>query len=350
MYAGTIKLREKYCVAQKPDLEIQIKTLESINGAKLVLTNHVSVGEIGVLTNVDGLHVGDVIGVHSDGIRTVDEVKPIFSANIHPVKRADRQPLLDALSEMNIEDEQLDFTISDSQITVKLFGELQKEFIKTQLSDRYGIDTEFSETQTIFKETPVGIGRVDTGFIAFIIEPLPKGTGIIYEENRRTGLPGLTESMRDAVKETAMACLVPGALMVNEGGVVVPFRPGVHGWEVTDIRIIFDNCHYRSSPSEFRGETPYAIRKAIRSAGTQILEPIYCYEIVAHTDFCGKTVSEINNYNGSIATMEDNGNYMKLTGKLPARISQAFLLQFQTITKNMGNFDALGVEYEPYDV
>ena len=356
MYAGTIKLREKYGIVQKPDsLDIQIKTLETLNGAKLVVTDHVSAGEIGILTNVDGLQAGDIIGVRCDSIRTVTEVKPIFSAGINPVNSADKRRLLDALSEMNLEDGQLDFTIDDkSQITIKLFGEIQKEFIKTQLRDKYGIDTEFSNTKTIFKETPVGAGKSGFGLVEFIVEPLPKGTGVSYEYNRNVGITGgLTKSMHAAVEESALASLIPGKLMVEERGKLVPFFTGAHGWEVTDIRIIFEACNMpggpRPSPGEFSGVTPYALREAIQNAGTRILEPIYCYEIVIHAEFCGKTASEIQNHNGNVASIEDNGAYVKLSGKLPARMYQEFLLKFQTITKNMGSFDTIRVEYEPYD-
>ena len=357
MYAGTIRVREKYGTAQKPDVfaEIQIKTLETINGAKLTMTDRVSAGEIGVLTNADGLRVGDIIGVRCDGIRTVGEVKPIFSASINPVKRADRRRLLDALYEMNLEDGQLDFAIDEkSQITLKLFGEIQKEFIKTQLQDKYGIDTEFSETKTIFKETPIGAGKSGPGFLEFAVEPLPRGTGVTYEYNRSVGITGgLTKQMHLAVEESALASLTPGALLVDDGGEGVPFRPGVHGWEVVDIRVIFDACNMpigpRPSAGEFRGAAPYALKQAIQSAGTQILEPIYCYEIVVHAEFCGKTVSEIENLCGSVVSIEDNGAYMKLSGKLPARMYQEFLHRFRTLTKNMGSFDTLRVEYEPYD-
>ncbi|MCL2815005.1 MAG: TetM/TetW/TetO/TetS family tetracycline resistance ribosomal protection protein [Oscillospiraceae bacterium] len=356
MYAGTIRVREKYGVAQKPDdfPEIQIKTLETVSGAKLAAADHVSAGEIGVLTNVDDLRVGDIIGVRCDGIRTVDAVKPIFSADVFPVKRMDKQRLLDALAEMNLEDGQLDFTIDDkSQITIKLFGEIQKEFIRTQLQDKYGIETEFSNTRTIFKETPVGTGRSGPGFLEFTVEPLPRGTGVSYEYNRGVGITGgLTKQMHAAVQESALASLIPSALIVADRGEGVPFRPGAQGWEVVDIRVIFDACNMpggpRPSAGAFRGEAPWALKQAIQNAGTQVLEPIYYYQIVVHADFCGKTVSEIENHRGNVVSIEDSGAYVKLSGKLPARMYQEFLREFQPLTKNMGSFDTIRVEYEPY--
>ena len=353
MYAGTIRVREKYKLAQNSDNEIRIKVLETITGAKLETTDHVSAGEIGVLTNIDGLKVGDIIGEHSDSIRTVAEVKPIFSVNVRPIKTADRQRLLDALSEMTLEDGQLDFGINGNEIEIKLLGELQKEFIKAQLLDKYHIDTEFSETKTIFKETPIATGEADFGLVSFKIEPLPKGSGAYYEFDRNVGLSGgLTKSRLDAVEEAALNSLIPGVLMVVENGVVVPFRPGTHGLEVTDIRIIFTNCVKpigpMPPPGEFSYITPHAVKQAICNAGTQILEPIYYYEIVAHTELCGKISSEITNHSGSISSIEDSGAYVKIYGKLPARVSQSFMLIFQSITKNMGNFDVQKIEYEPY--
>ena len=358
MYSGAIRVREKYGVEQKPDNpEIQIKSLETIEGAKLASTDHVPAGEIGVLTNVDGLRVGDIIGTRCDGIRTVAEAKPIFSAGVAPASRADRQRLSEALFEMNLEDGQLDFAIDEkSQITIKLFGEIQKEFIATQLRDKYGIEAKFSETRTIFKETPIGTGKSDPGFLEFRVEPLPRGTGVRYEYNRAVGITGgLTRQMHAAVEESALASLMPGALLVADSvaGEGVPFAPGAHGFEVVDIRVIFEACNMpggpRPSAGEFGGDAPWALKRAICDAGTQILEPIYYYEIVVHAQVCGKTASEISNHCGSVASIEDNGAYVKLSGKLPARMHQEFLRAFQPLTKNMGTFDTIRVEYEPYD-
>ena len=358
MYAGTIKLREKYNIEQKPDNpDIQIKTLETINGAKLVTVDQVRAGEIGAITNIDGLQVGDIIGARCDGIRTIPEVTPIFSAGITPVNRTDRQRLLDALSEMNLEDRQLGFAVDEkSQITLKLFGEIQKEFIKTQLQDKYGIEAEFSKTTTIFRETPIGVGKSGPGFLEFKVEPLPRGSGVSYEYNRSVGITGgLTKQMHAAVEEGALASLIPGKLSTVDSitGEVAPFFTGNHGWEVTDIRVIFDACNMpggpRPSAGAFRGEAPWALKQAIRNAGTQILEPIYCYEIVVHAELCGKTAVEIENHRGNVDSIEDNGAYVKLSGKLPVRMSQEFLHRFQPLTKNMGAFDTIKVDYEPYE-
>jgi len=354
MYAGTIRQREKYgIIAQtpKPDSpEIQIKTLQTVSGSSLSMVEQVSAGEIGVLTNADNLQVGDIIGVRCNAIRAVSEVKPIFSAIVRPVKRADSRQLFDALAEMTLEDGQLDFTVDEkSVITIKLFGEIQKEFIKTQLLDKYGIDIEFSETRTIFKETPLGVGKGDTGLITFTVEPLPHGTGVQYESDRRTGLAGITKEMRAAIEDGAISGLIPGAVMMAVPGGAEPLVAGLHGWnEVVDIKIIFDDCGGAVPASQFRIEAAYAIGVAVRDAGTQVLEPIYYYEIVAHAECCGKIISEMKNHSGYVSSIEENGAYVKISGKLPARFSQAFLFQFQSLTKNMGTFDTIKVDYEPY--
>ena len=46
-----------------------------------------------------------------------------------------------------------------------------------------------------------------------------------------------------------------------------------------------------------------------------------------------------------ITSIEESGAYVKIKGKLPARLSQGFLMQFRSLTKNMGTFDVARVEY-----
>jgi ribosomal protection tetracycline resistance protein len=307
-----------------------------------------------VLTNVDGLFVGDILGERCGGMRTVAEIKPIFTAEVTPVKSADKRRFQEAMAEMDLEDKNLNITVNNAVATIHLFGEIQKEFIKTLLSDKYGIETEFTPTKTIYKEAPLTVARAGEGsdLVGFRVEPLPKGSGVQYVFDRAVGhTGGLTQSRLDAVEKAALAGLVPGALIVVEGGETVPFRPGVYGWEVTDIRVTFDYCmlppgQQQPTPGVFHGETPYMLRRAIRNAGVQLLEPIYVYEIVVHAELCGKITNVISAHHGGITSIGERGVHVRINGKLPARSSQEFLIEFQSLTRNMGSFDIVQIEYE----
>jgi ribosomal protection tetracycline resistance protein len=354
MYGGTLNVRDKIGVAQKPDVPpIQIKSLETPEGAKLVITSQVSVGEIGVITNVDGLFVGDILGEKWAGMRTVTEVKPIFTADIAPAKSADKARFLEAMMQMNLEDKNLNIMMNETGASIHLFGEIQKEIVKTLLAEKYGIETVFSETKTIYMETPSGSGKSEEdGLVGFTVEPLPTGSGVKYETRRTIGhTGGLTQQRLDAVERAALDSLVPGIIMERGArGDVAPFRPGRWGWEVTDIRIIFDVCNLppgqqQPSAGVFYHETPYALRQAIRNAGSQLLEPVYVYEIVAEGELCGKITNEITMHNGTISAIEESGVHVKINGKIPARFSHGFLIQFQSLTKNMASFDVLRVEF-----
>ena len=46
----------------------------------------------------------------------------------------------------------------DKEIYVNLFGEVQMEILSSILDDLYGIKVEFSNIETIYKETPKGFG------------------------------------------------------------------------------------------------------------------------------------------------------------------------------------------------
>ena len=76
------------------------------------------------------------------------------------------------------------------EISVSLYGEVQKEVIQATLANDYGIDVTFRETTPICIERPVGTGEAveilhaeSNPFLATVglrIEPGPDGSGIEF--------------------------------------------------------------------------------------------------------------------------------------------------------------------------
>ncbi len=87
---------------------------------------------------------------------------------------------------------------SRHEISVSLYGEVQKEVIQATLADDFGIDVEFRETTPIYIERPIGTGEAveilhaeSNPFLATIglrIDPGPSGSGIEFrlEVDHRT--------------------------------------------------------------------------------------------------------------------------------------------------------------------
>ena len=55
--------------------------------------------------------------------------------------------------------------------------------------------------------------------------------------------------------------------------VSLPCQSGLHGWEVTDLKVTFTQAEYYSpvsTPADFRQLTPYVFRLALQQSGVDI--------------------------------------------------------------------------------
>ena len=117
-----------------------------------------------------------------------------------PVARADKGALHAALTQLAEQDPLIDLRQDDvrQEISVSLYGEVQKEVIEATLRDEYGIAVTFRETTTIHIERPVGVGSAveligtePNPFLATVglrVEPGPVGSGVRFAAGGRAGL------------------------------------------------------------------------------------------------------------------------------------------------------------------
>jgi ribosomal protection tetracycline resistance protein len=115
------------------------------------------------------------------------------------------------------------------EISVSLYGEVQKGVIQATLANDFGLDVGFRETTTICIERPVGVGaaveRLRQGpnpFLATVglrIEPAPIGAGVEYRREALV-LGTMPRAFFEAVEETAHEAL----------------QQGLYGWQVTAAR------------------------------------------------------------------------------------------------------------------
>ena len=112
--------------------------------------------------------------------------------------------------------------------------------------------------------------------IGLTLEPLPLGAGLQIESDISYGY--LNHSFQNAVFE----------------GIRMSCQSGLHGWEVTDLKVTFTQAEYYSpvsTPADFRQLTPYVFRLALQQSGVDILEPMpVSYTHLLFTDNAGTEV------------------------------------------------------------
>ncbi len=76
-------------------------------------------------------------------------------------------------------------------------------------------------------------------------------------------------------------------------------RQGLHGWAVTDCRVVMTDCGYQAPPrkwpgttlSDYRLLTPLVLMAALRRAGTTVLEPVLEFHLEFPADDLGPIMS-----------------------------------------------------------
>lgn len=127
----------------------------------------------------------------------------------------------------------------------------------------------------------------------------------------------------------------------NEVARAIPWslKQGIKGWEVTDIRITLiegseHNVH--SNPGDFLLATPMGILRGLDNAGTDLLEPMYAFEIKAHQDVLGPVSSDLNQMKAHINAPAFEGEFFVLTGRVAVAQAMDYSIQFNATTSGKG--------------
>lgn len=303
LLAGELVTRQKVLVQRRNALREVETTEERVTGiarfvsAAQTRAASASAGEIVVLSGLRAARIGDTFGEGDLAARElpVAFAPPALESNVqpcHPGQLADMRNALEALAEQ-------DPLISlrqhndEGEVSVRLYGEVQKEVLAETLLRDYGVAVRFGLTRTVCIERPLGVGEAaeiiftpENPFYAtvgFRIEPGEVGSGVQYERE----LGSLPLAFYRAIEETIHDTLTQG----------------LHGWGVTDCRVTLTQAGFSSvlsTAGDFRKATPLALMQALHAAGTETCEPIELLELEIPEDTFGPVCGALVNAHGVI--------------------------------------------------
>jgi ribosomal protection tetracycline resistance protein len=324
MFSGTVHVRDRLSLHGK---ESRVTAVSVFDRGSAERRASVSAGHIGRLWGLAGVRIGDVIGTAPERLPDRQFAPPTLETVVVPSRSADRGALHTALAQLAEQDPLINVRLDEirQEISVSLYGEVQKEVIQATLADDFGVDVTFSETTTICLERPRGtgeafelIGKEPNPFLATVglrVEPAPMGSGVEFRLGVELG--SMPYAFFRAVEETVTETL----------------SQGLHGWHVTDCVITMTHSGYwarqshahgtfdksmSSTAGDFRNLTPLVLMAALRQAGTHVYEPMHHFRL----DIPADTVSAIHPTLTRLraipqSSTQDNSTY-RLEGHLPA--------------------------------
>jgi ribosomal protection tetracycline resistance protein len=348
IFSGTVRTRDRLRFGR--ETEDKVTAITVFDRGSATQRAAVSAGEIGKLWGLAEVQIGDSIG----GLQTAAThqfAPPTLETVVVPRDPADRHRLRVALAQLAEQDPFINVRQDDTrrEISVSLYGEVQKEVIEATLATDFGVEVTFRETTTIHVERPVGTGAAleslhaeSNPFLATVglrIEPAPADSGIDFRLDVRTRsvplyvyktVQSFTEIMAQTVRRT--------------------LEEGLFGWRVTDCTVTMTDSGYASPGStaaDFRKLTPLVLMSALEQAGTQVCEPIVRVSLELPTDAMGSVLSVLAGLGAVVQVPSLRGKLPTIETVLPAARVRDLQRRLPALTGGEGVLETAFAGYEP---
>jgi ribosomal protection tetracycline resistance protein len=362
VFSGTIRIRDRLLFGSS--LEDKVTDIAVFEHGAVVHRRSVSAGAVAKLWGLKEIQIGDRIGEFGPAGRHHQFPPPTLESVVVARNPDDRARLRVALAHLAEQDPLIDVRQDDvlREVSVSLYGEVQKEVIGATLEDDYGIGVEFRETTTVHIERVVGTGEVlevlhaktktnvtgkssptsSNPFLATLglrVEPAPIGSGIELRLDVDVHLVPIY------VYKTVDAFVDLMSQYTREA-----LQEGLFGWRVTDCTVTVTDCGYRapgSTAADFRKLTPLVLLQALERAGTVVCEPIVRGRLEVPADSLGAVMAALGRFGAAIEARSVRMNLSTIETVLPAARAHDVQRLLSGLTGGEGVLESSFVGYQP---
>jgi ribosomal protection tetracycline resistance protein len=311
LFSGTLRVRDR------PGTE-KVTAIESCTGEHLPA---VTAGQIALLRGLTTARIGDPLGAPPAG-RGGRFAPPSLQTVVTPADPRDRGALYAALTRLAEQDPLIGLR---PDLTLTLYGEVQKEVIAATLAEEHGVAVHFTPTTTICTEQLTGTGEA-------ALRVREQGNPHLATVGLRVapGTPGSGTTFTLAVE---LGSMPPAFFTAVEESVHTGLTSGPHGWPVLDCAVTMTHSGYlarqshahgtfdksmSSTAGDFRQLTALVLRAALERAGTRVCEPVHRFTLEIPADTLGVVLPVLGALRGVPLETTLNGPDCVVEGELPA--------------------------------
>jgi ribosomal protection tetracycline resistance protein len=370
MFSGTVRARDRVRFGGHGERKV---TAVSIAGdGRAAPGQAVSAGEIGKLWGLAEVRVGDTVRAAGDSVagdsvagdRAAGQrgaaprafAPPTLETVVVPRDPASKGALRAALGQLAEQDPLINVRQDDArqEISVSLYGEVQKEVIGATLASDYGVGVTFRDSTTICVERPLGTGAAverlhqpPNPFLATIglrVEPAAPGSGVAFRIEAELGSMPLAffRAVEDTVRKT--------------------LEQGLHGWQVTGCTVAMTDSGYlgkhslgharftkslSSTGEDFRKLTPLVLMAALRQAGTVVCEPVHRFRLDVPAGTARAVLAVLTVLRAVPLRQRVDGASAVLEGDIPAAAVHRLRQRLPALTRGEGVLECAFDRYEP---
>jgi elongation factor G len=346
IFSGSIKPGMKL-FNPRTNHEEAVAHVYRIDGSHTTEVPEAGPGEIVGLMKLKDVHVGDTLTAADAPMRLgfIGEPKRVISYALK-IDREQEEKAGVALHKLIEEDPSLEMTRDPetNETLLKGMGQVHIEVAVEKLKRKFEVDVHLELPHPAYHETILtrakaqgrykrqSGGRGQYGDCHIELEPMPRGTGVEFEDGivggviPRQFIPSVEHGIRDAAKEGPLG-----------------------GFPLVDFRAtLLDGSFHTvdSSDMAFRIAGSMALKNALAGARPVLLEPMMRLEIVVPDEMLGEVIADVTSRRGKILGMEPSAKGTLIHAHAPQAELRTYAPELRSLTKGMGYFT---MEFDHYD-
>jgi elongation factor G len=356
-YAGRLTLFRVYSGKLSPDSSVYNSTRKItekfghiffLEGKNQKQTDILIPGDIAGVAKLKETVTGDSLCFEKAPIifAKVEIPHPIMSFAIEPKTRGDEDKIASSIHRLTEEDPTIVFSrnVETKEMILSGMGQVHIEVNIDKMKRKFGVEVNLNTPKVPYKETIKGKtnvqgkykkqsgGRGQFGDCWIDIEPLPRGTGFLFEDKIVGGvIPG---QYRPAVEKGIVEAAAKGVIA---GYPVVDFK----------IALTFGSYHtVDSSEMAFKIAGSMAFQKGVMDCQPILLEPIVNIDIEVPDEYMGDVIGDLNSRRGRVLGMDTNSSNQIIKGQVPLAEILKYAPDLRSMTSGRGNFTYTESHYE----
>ena len=327
--------------AELPAIEEKVSQIRIYSGNRFEAVQSAEAGAVAAVLGLSATYAGQGFGAEPDSLAPL--LVPALSYSIFPPAGTDPAEAYRKLRVLSEEDPELRIVWDPHlrEIQAQLMGEVQIEVLKSVIAERFGMDVEIGSGRIMYRETiasPVeGAGHFEPlrhyAEVHLLMEPLPAGTGIIYD----------TAVSTDELDLNWQRLIIGNLMEKRHLGVLT-------GSPLTDVKItlIAGRTHLKHTEGgDIRQASLRAVRQGLMKAQNVLLEPYFDFVLEVPPEHIGRAIYDVKAMHAGFEGPEELAGNMVIRGRAPVASMQDYQKTLLSYTRGRGKLSCRACGYFP---
>jgi len=309
----------------------------------------VRAGDIAATLGLKTTFTGETLSDMSSPIllESIDFPEPVIMLAVEPKTNKDQDKLGIALKSLSEEDPTFQVRVDDQTGQTILYGmgELHLEVLVDRMLREFKVAANVGQPRVAYRETITRTvekaegrfvrqsgGRGQFGHVVLRLEPLPPGSGFVFENAIVGG----------AIPKEYIRPTEAGVREALDSGVIA-------GYPIVDIKVtLYDGSFHDVDSSEmaFKIAGSMGLKEGVQRGRAILLEPIMKVEAVTPEEYTGDVIGNLSSRRGMIDGMEMRSDSLQsIKAKVPLAEMFGYATRIRSMTQGRGTFT---MEFEHY--